>query len=110
HGGGVQQTRRHLAAHSLAERQLSDRTIEERGKLEGIDKRVETRAPHRTRQLVDAREELDGVARRELIPELRPLTEHRPDREAERLAVAPRHEPRDRRVAAAWRQDAGENL
>src|SRR5262249_33304285 len=52
----------------------------------------------------------DGVARRELIPELRPLTEHRADREAERLAVAPRHEPRDRRVAAAWRQDAGENL
>ena len=99
----VQQARRDLAAHPLAERQLPHRRVEERAELE-----QRTSAPRsaagaaRAIDLVDAAEQLERVARRQLIPELRALAEHGADLERElRGAAATARSPSTRTSPAS---------
>src|SRR5262245_26894785 len=83
HPRRVEQAGRDLAAHPLAERQLADGRVEKRSEPERRRERVDAPPVFGARDFVDAAEELEGVARRQLIPQLRALAEHGADTEAE---------------------------
>ena len=79
----MQQACGDLAAHALAERQLTHRRVDERAELEERRQRVDPPTVIGLFALVHAAEELEGVAWRQLVPELRALAEHRADAEGE---------------------------
>ena len=83
----VQQRRRELAAHPLAERELTHRRVEQRAELEQRHQFLQAAAVSTCVDFVDAPQQLEGVAGRELVPELRSLTEYGPDAKREGPAL-----------------------
>jgi hypothetical protein len=84
----VQQRRRQLAAHPLAERELPHRRVEERPQLEQLRERGEVAPVPLRRDAVDVAEQLERVAQRQVPPELHALADADADA-ARELDAAP---------------------
>jgi hypothetical protein len=106
----VQQAGHDLTAHALPERELAHRPVQLRAELERFGQRLQP-APMRARiALVHAREQREGVAGRQVIPELRALTKDRADAIGELPALAPRVCSRAPGRCRSWMQDARQHL
>ncbi len=106
----VEHTGDNFAAHPLAEGELTDRRIDERAEAEERDQFVHPPAVTRRIDFVHAPQQGEGVARRELIPELRALPEDRADAECERVTLARPHEAEAADVARVGTQDGREDF
>ena len=106
----VEERRRQVAAHPLAERELAHRLIEEGGEVEQLGETAQIRRVAVGRHAIDVAEQFEAVDQRQVPPELRALAEDDADPRREALALLPRHQPGDRRAPAAGDEDAGEHL
>ena len=106
----VQQTGRDFTAHALAQRQLAHRRLEERAEIEDRRQGLRPSAVRPGLDLVHPAEEREGVPRRQLIPELRPLPEDRPDAERQRAALARGHETEHPGVSRVGMEHARQHL
>src|SRR5580698_10048793 len=86
----MQQTRHDLAAHALAERETLHGLIENALEPEALGQIRETRCERGFLAIIDAPQQREGVARRQIRPQLRALTEHDTDAIGERAALTPR--------------------
>ena len=77
--GVVQQRGGDVAAHPLAERQLPDRRVEEGAEVEQVDECDEVGAEAVAGHPVDAPQQLERVAQRQVPPQRGALTEHDAD-------------------------------
>ena len=85
----VQERRREVAPHPLAQRQLSHRGIHERPEVEQFRRLVEVVAKAVRRHLVHVLEQLQRLGERQVPPELGALAEDHTDLLGELAALAP---------------------
>ncbi len=96
-GGLVEHARHQLAAHPLAEREVADRDVEQLGGIEQLGQLVEAGGLPAPLEAVDRRQHAQGLAGRELEPQLRALAEEGADPGGQAPTVAIRHEAEDAR-------------
>ena len=108
--GLVQHARGQLAAHPLAQRQRPHRPVEQVGGVEQVGQHRDPRRRLGARQAVDAAEQRQRLARRQLEPQLRALAEQRADAHRQLPPLLPRHQAEHLRGAAGRVQDAGQHL
>jgi hypothetical protein len=84
----VEQRRSQLSAHALAERELPDGRVEKRPQVEQLGEAVEVAPVPVDRHAVDVAKQLEGVAQRQVPPELDALAEHDADPAGEVDALA----------------------
>src|SRR4051812_406896 len=106
----MQQRADDLAAHAFAKAEFADWDFEKRTDLEALDELAEAEPIGRAVKLVNVREQLETVAGRQVIPELRALSEYRGDAECELVAIAPRDQPQDVGGAGGRMQDASQHF
>ena len=87
----MQQRRREIAAHALAEAELAHRHVEQRFELEQRDQLVARACEARRRDAIDVAQQIERLDHRQVPPQLRALTEHHADARDVRDAIAPRH-------------------
>src|ERR1051326_2695893 len=96
-----------LAAHALAETELAHRHLEEVSDFELLHQLAQPRAIDARFQFVNVRQKVQTVSRRQVIPELRALTEYRGDAKGQLLPLAPGHQAEEGGIASRGVQDAG---
>jgi hypothetical protein len=106
----VQQRRREVATHPLAERQLPHRRRQEVAHLEQRREVVEVLAVAVARDPVDRAQQFEGLDQREVPVELTALAEHDADVARVLLALGPRHQTCDGGGARRRHEDAREHL
>ena len=99
-----------LVADALAQGQLAHRRRQMAADAEHLGQEGDALAGLAQLQVIDVGQQLEGVERRQVEPELRLLTEHRADAVGEPAALAPRVEPEHRNGAGVVLQDAGQQL
>ncbi len=104
HGGGQ------VAAHALAEGQLPHGGVEERAEAEQVRQAPGVRQGPFAPQPVETADEVEGVAQRQVPPQLGALPEDDADVAGVAFAVLPRHEARDPDPPRGGPEDAGEDL
>jgi hypothetical protein len=110
HLGLVQHAREELAAHPLAERERAHGAVDEVLRREELREPADAAGGLAAREPVDAAEQPERLPRLELEPELRALSEERPDPPREQPPLPPRHEAEHARGARRRVQDAGQHL
>jgi hypothetical protein len=105
--GPVQQRRRHLAAHALAQRELPHRRGEELGHVEQLDALVQAVGVGHP---VDGAVQREALAQRQVPPELAALPEDDADALGQRAPLAHRVEPAHPGPARRRHEHAGEHL
>ena len=103
-GGG------HFAAHALAEGELAHGRLQQVFDLEGLSQEVDAAAQGCVFQFVDLTEEVEGIYRGQVIPELGALPEDGADLEGERLPLPPGNMAEHGGFAGGGVEDAGEDL
>ena len=106
----MEHCRGQLAADALAERQLTDRCVQERIEVEHVAEAREVRPVALGGDLVDVAQQLEGVDERQVPPELHALPEHRADPARELDPPSRRVEPRDRDSSRRRHEDTGQHL
>ena len=108
--GIVEQRRGEVAAHALAERELSHGRPEERLELEELGEARQVLLVALLRHAIDVTEQLERVAQRQVPPELDPLAEDDAD-PPRQLDPLPRGiEPGDANAPGRGHEDPGEHL
>jgi hypothetical protein len=106
----MQQAGGDLAAHPLTQRHPLHRLVYQRAKLEPLDQRLQPRLERRAALVVDVAKQGEGVARRQLAPQLRALAEHHPDPIGQRLALGPGRQAKHAGVARRGFENARQHL
>src|SRR5438105_2236631 len=84
--------------------------MQKRLKRESVDQQVARPIELRAADVVDARKEFECVARRQVVPELRPLTEDRADVICELPPFTPWSEAEDRDITTRRMQNPGQHF
>ncbi len=108
--GTVQHRRGDLAAHPLAERELTHRRAQQMLDPQKADHPVAAAAIGGLGHAVDVAQQVEAFGHRKVPPELGALAEHHPDPRHMRDPVAPGHKAADIADAGIGRQDAGKDL
>src|SRR3954469_10071910 len=106
----VQQRGGQVAAHPLAEREMTDPGVPERGQFQYLVELLEAGGVFGPRHLVDVPEDRERLAHRQGPPQLGALPEHRADVTGVAFAILVRHHARHPGLAGGGREDAGEHL
>ena len=106
----MQKRRGDLAAHPLAQGELTCRRFQDRFEGEHGGQRIEIFVVARRLYGIDIPDQLKGIDHRHIPPELRALPEHHADVAHMFLALLPGRFPIDAAGAAVWREDAAHDF
>ena len=106
----MQQRRRQVAAHALAERELAHRLVEEGAEVEQLGEAVQVPLVALPGDLVDVAQQAQALDERQVPPELGALAEDDPDPARQARALLPGDQAVDQDAARARHEDAGEHL
>ena len=106
----VQQRRRDLAAHPLAEAQLARRRAQQLAQVEQLGQLLDVLAVARLVHAIDVAQQRERIRHRHVPPELRALAEHHADLGDVPLALLPRHAAVHPADAGVRHEDAAQDL
>ena len=98
----VQQRCGHLAAHALAKRQLAHRGFEQVADLKGFRQKTNALLHFAVFHFVDLAKQVEGVDRRQVIPQLRALSKDGADMVSQLLALFPGPVAQHAGIAHRW--------
>src|SRR5579885_2558964 len=110
HRGFVQQGRRQFAAHALPQAQFPGRRTHMFGNVKDLDEKVAPLTIRALIQLINSGQQIEGVLRRQVIPELRLLTIHAGYMKGQPAPLFPGHQAQDTGLSAIGIENAGPHL
>src|SRR5579883_233983 len=108
--GFVQQSRRKLAAHTFAQAELPGRRAHIIGDVENLDQQIAPLAILVLVQFVDTCQQVEGVLRRQMVPQLRFLPIDTGDVEGQPTPLLPGHQTEHAGPSTTWMENAGQHL
>ncbi len=109
-GRGVEQRRRQIAPHALAQAELARRRVEQRAQVHQVDQLVASPGIVGLGYAVDVAQQIERFDDGQVPPQLGALAEHDADVAYVLDALAPGYAPENRDVATVGHQDAAEHL
>src|SRR5579875_1781847 len=106
HRGFMQQSCREFATHTLPQAQFSGWRAQIFANIEDLDQKIFALAILHLVQFIDPGQQVEGILRRQMIPELRFLPIHTGYMKGKPTSLLPRHKAQNAGSPAAWMEYA----